>query len=198
MKFLKLGIWILISVGLLSGCASFPRATVDSMSALGKDETLVVGRVEIVPALLDSEQAIRLAGGKSFYEKTLFVLTSDENREIRGKLKSGDLNGQIRAELNKDFYVSNGNKPFFITGGLLYLEVTHNYENRLIFPGGYEIPIQSGDKAVYIGTLQYHRNEYFDITKITIVDDYERANAEFKKKYGAKYSLRKALLKEAN
>lgn len=193
MKILKLCVYALISLGLLSGCVSMPRETLDNLSDLGNEETLVVGRVEIVPALLDNEQNISFMA-RSGYEKTMFVLTSEENKEIRGNLNSDHLNGQIRAKLNKNFYVSNAQKPFFIIGGLLYLQVTGNYQNRLIFPGGYKVSIKSGDKAVYIGTLQYHRNEFFDITKMIVVDDYERANAEFKKKYGAKYSLRKALL----
>ncbi len=48
--------------------------------------------------------------------------------------------------------------------------------------------------VIYIGTIQYHRNEFFEVTKSAIVDDYERANAEFKKKFGTKHPLRKALL----
>ena len=65
---------------------------------------------------------------------------------------------------------------------------------KVFFPGGLKVSVKPGDKAVYIGTVQYHRNEFFDITKVAIVDDYERANTEFKKKFGKKHTLRKALL----
>ncbi|HUX89226.1 MAG TPA: hypothetical protein VMV48_00865 [Gallionellaceae bacterium] len=194
MKIFKLYVCALIGLILLSGCVGFPRDTLGSLSELGSEETLVVGRVEIVPDLLDSEQTIKLLGNTDYWKKTMFILTSEENREIRGKLKESDQKNQIRAELNKNFYVSNANKSFFIIGGMLYQEISAKYENKLIFPGGYKVSIKPGDKAVYIGTLQYHRNEYLEITKMFIVDDYERANAEFKKKYGVKYSLRKALL----
>jgi hypothetical protein len=54
--------------------------------------------------------------------------------------------------------------------------------------------LRPGDKAVYIGTIRYHRDEFFTISRIQIVDDYGHANAEFKKKFGSKHSLRKALL----
>jgi hypothetical protein len=66
--------------------------------------------------------------------------------------------------------------------------------NKAYFPGGLKISLKPGDKAVYVGTVQYHRNEFFVVTKVAIVDDYDRANAEFKKKFGTKFPLRKALL----
>jgi hypothetical protein len=66
--------------------------------------------------------------------------------------------------------------------------------NRAYFPGGLKVALKPGDRAVYVGTVQYHRNEFFEVTKTVIIDDYARANAEFKQKFGAKYPLRKALL----
>jgi len=80
---------------------------------------------------------------------------------------------------------------------MLYLDVGGRELNRVYFPGGLKASIKAGDKAVYIGTVQYHRNEFFDISKVSIVDDYERANTEFKKRFGTKYTLRKALLTPA-
>ncbi|MFZ2541338.1 MAG: hypothetical protein WAW75_06135 [Gallionella sp.] len=35
--------------------------------------------------------------------------------------------------------------------------------------------------------------EFFEVTKVSIVDDYDRAGTEFKKKFGAKHTLHKAL-----
>ncbi len=66
-------------------------------------------------------------------------------------------------------------------------------QSKVYFPGGLKVSIQSGDKAVYIGTIRYHRDEFFNITKTRIVDDYGRANAEFKKQFGTKVALRKSL-----
>jgi len=36
--------------------------------------------------------------------------------------------------------------------------------NRAYFPGGLKVSMEPGDKAVYIGTVQY-RNEFFEVTK---------------------------------
>jgi hypothetical protein len=105
-----------------------------------------------------------------------------------------DYAGRIEAILGKNFFVRSDNKPFYILGGMMYLDLGGREMNRAYFPGGLKVSLKPGDKAVYVGTVQYHRNEFFEITKATIVDDYDRANAEFKKKFGAKYPLRKALL----
>jgi hypothetical protein len=40
-------------------------------------------------------------------------------------------------------------------------------------------------------------NEYFEISKVTIVDECDHANTEFKKKFGGMISLRKTLLTKA-
>ncbi len=65
------------------------------------------------------------------------------------------------------------------------------------FPGGLKVSLRPGDRAVYVGTAQYHRNEFFEIARASVVDDYERADAEFKKKFGTKYPLHKVLLTAA-
>jgi len=64
-----------------------------------------------------------------------------------------------------------------------------------VFARGAQGAAQAGDKAVYIGTVRYTRDEFFEIKKVAIVDDYERANSEFRKKFGTKIALRKALLR---
>ena len=44
-----------------------------------------------------------------------------------------------------------------------------------------------GDKAVYIGTVQYFRDEFFDTTKVVVKDNYAKANAEFRQKFGQQF-----------
>jgi len=65
--------------------------------------------------------------------------------------------------------------------------------DKAYFPAGFKVDVRPADRAVYIGTLRYRRNEFFQFTKRDVVDDYERANAEFRKKFGSRYALRKSL-----
>jgi hypothetical protein len=177
----------------LSACVGAAREPVDSLSGLGGDETVVVGRIEIVPPLRKDEQKLKGLNSGSF-ENKVFLLANEHYRVLTDEPGMGDYAGRIEAILGKNFFVRSNNKPFFILGGMMYLDLGGQETNRAYFPGGLKVPLKPGDKAVYVGTVQYHRNEFFEITKAAIVDDYDRANAEFKKKFRTKTPLRKALL----
>jgi hypothetical protein len=183
----------LLLLGALSACVGAAREPVDSLSGLGGDETVVVGRIEIVPPLRKDEQKLKGLGTGNF-ENKVFLLADEHYRVLTEEPGMADYAGRIEAILGKNFFVRSNSKPFFILGGMMYLDLGGREMNRAYFPGGLKVSIKPGDKAVYVGTVQYHRNEFFEITKAAIVDDYDRANAEFKKKFGAKYPLRKALL----
>jgi hypothetical protein len=180
-------------LGLLGACVGAAREPVDSLSGLGDGETVVVGRIELVPPLRKNEQKLKGLGTGRF-ENKIFLITDEHYRVLTEEPGMDDYAGRIEATLGKNFFVGSDSKPFYILGGMLYLDLGGPEMNRAYFPGGLRVALRPGDRAVYIGTVRYHRNEFFEITKAVIVDDYERANAEFKKKYGAKYSLRKALL----
>lgn len=183
----------MLLLGVLSACVGAAREPVDSLTALGGGETVVVGRVELVPPLGKDEQKIKGLGTGGF-ENKIILITDGNYRVLKAEPVVADFDGRIEALLGKNFFVRSDSKPFFIIAGMLYLELGGSEMSRAYFPGGLKASLKPGDKAVYIGTVQYHRNEFFDVTKVAVVDDYESANAEFKKKYGAKYTLRKALL----
>jgi hypothetical protein len=65
------------------------------------------------------------------------------------------------------------------------------------FPGKLRVALKPGDRAVYIGTLRYYRDEFFEITRVAVVDEYGAANAEFANKFGSGVPLRKALMAPA-
>lgn len=178
----------------LSACVvPAAREPVDNLSGLGKDEAVVVGRVELVPPLHKDEQKIKgIVIGD--VENKIFLITDEQYRVLTQEPGMDDFAGRIEAKIGKNFFVRSHNKPFYILGGMLYLELGGREMNRVYFPGGMKVSLKPSDKAVYVGTVQYHRDEFFDIKKVVILDDYDRVNAEFKKKFGAKAPLRKALL----
>jgi hypothetical protein len=186
----------LLLLSVLGGCVGPAREPVENLSDLSSDETIVVGSVELVPALAKDEQKIQGLGTANFENKIIMIM--DENyRVLKSEPVIADYAGRIEAILGKNFFVRSNSKPFYILGGMLYLSVGGREINRVYFPGGLKVTIKPGEKAVYIGALQYHRDEFFNISKMQIVDNYERANTEFKKKFGTKYTLRKALLTQS-
>jgi hypothetical protein len=185
----------LLLLAALGGCAGPAREPMDSFTGLGGGETLVVGRVELVPPLAKDEQKIEAVNSGSF-ENKMFLLADDHYRVLKGEPVTADFTGRIEAPLEKTFFVRSDSKPFYILGGMLWLDLGRSM-NKAYFPGGLKVSLKSGDRAVYVGTVRYHRNEFWEITKIAIVDDYDRANAEYRKKFGTKSPLRKALLAPA-
>lgn len=156
-----------------------------------------MGRVEIVPPLLKTERELKVMN-RGAHENKVSLLT-DENREhLTREVTSIEHTWYIEATLDKPFFIACSNRPFYLLSGSLYLSLYKPGRlDRAELPGGFKADIRPGDKAVYIGTLQYHRNEFFEITKVVIIDDYERANVEFRRKFGGRHTLRKALLKRA-
>lgn len=184
----------LLLIGALGACVvPAAREPVDSLSGLGSDEAIVVGRVELVPPLHKDEQKIKgIVIGD--VENKIFLITDEKYRVLTKEPGMDDFAGRIEAKIGQNFFVRSHSKPFYILGGMLYLELGGREMNRVYFPGGMKVSIKPGDKAVYVGTVQYHRDEFFDIKKVAILDDYDRVNAEYKKKFGSKQPLRKALL----
>jgi hypothetical protein len=183
----------LLLLGALGACVGPAREPVDSLSGLNGGETVVVGRIELVPPLRKNEQKLKGLGTGNF-ENKIILIADEQNRALTDEPGMSDYAGRIEAILGKNFFVRSDSKPFYILGGMMYLDLGGREMNRAYFPGGLKVSIKPGDKAVYVGTVRYHRNEFFEITKAAVIDDYDRANAEFKKKFGAKYPLRKALL----
>ncbi len=189
---MRTGACVLLLALALAGCAPAARAPVDSEQGLGSGETIVMGRVELVPPLQKGEQ--RLHGiGTGAYENRMLLLTGERDRALPADPAIADYADRIEATLGNHFFVRSRSEPFYILGGILFLDVGSGV-NRARFPGGLRVEVKQGDRAVYIGTLRYHRNEFFDITRVTVVDEYGAAEAEFRKKFGSGVKLRKALM----
>jgi hypothetical protein len=169
------------------------RKPIKNFKKLGANETVVVGRVELVPPLHEHDQ--RLRGPMSGrYANKMFMMVDDKHRELIEEPSFGDFKGRIDATFGQEFMVRSRNEPFYIIAGMMYLSLGYGMPDQAYFPGGLKADIRPGDKAVYIGTIRYHRNEFFEVTDAEIVDDYERVNAEFKMQFGEQHPLRKALL----
>jgi hypothetical protein len=174
----------------LAGCVPSALAPVSSADGVGSGETIIVGRVELVPPLRKGEQRLTAIGTGS-YENKMLLLTGERDRPLPADPKIADYADRIEAPLGGHFFVRSRSAPFYIQGGIVLLD---SAMSRARFPGGIRVALKEGDRAVYIGTLRYHRNEFFDITDVQVVDEYAAANAEYLKKFGAGVPLSKALM----
>lgn len=177
----------------VGACAPAARAPITSMSALGSDEVVIVGKVELVPALQKGEQKTRgIVVGN--VQNTMLLMMDEKLRPLPEDPRIADYSGRIEAPLGNTFFVRSKAAPAYILGGVLFLDIGGSTLQKAHFPGGFQIAAKPGDRAVYIGTVRYHRDEFFEITRIQIVDDYREASAEFEAKFGKGQSMRKALL----
>lgn len=178
---------------LLAACAPAPRAPLTSLDALGRDEVVVVGKVELVPPLRKGEQKIRgMVVGN--FENTMYLMMDEKLRPLPDDPRIADYAGRIEASIGKTFFVRSKAAPSYVLGGVLFLDIGGSSQQKAYFPGGFQVAARPGDRAVYVGTLRYQRDEFFEITRITIVDEHREASAEFEAKFGRGQALRKALL----
>jgi hypothetical protein len=176
----------------LSACPA-TRAPLTSIDSLGRDEVVLVGKVEMVPPLRKGEQRIRGVVGAKF-ENTIHLLMDEKQRPMPDDPRFADFSGRIEAPIGEAFFVRSKAAPSYVLGGVLFLEAVGSSQQRIYFPGGFQVAAKPGDRAIYVGTLRYHRDEFFEITRVTVVDEYREASAEFEAKFGKGAVLRKALM----
>lgn len=169
-----------------------------SIKSLGKDEIVLVGRVELVPPLEDFEQNLKTIGSKRYKNVAMFVI-GDRVIDIESpRLRDGKYADGV--ELGREFYIRRKRgETLFYSGSIILTQSAlagHGRRasvdmERLVLPGGLEYPIQASDRAIYIGTLRYHRDDYNAITKVDLVDEFDKANKAFIKQHGTSVKLRR-------
>lgn len=175
---------------------------VGSMSEVGSDAVLVIGKIEIVPKIKPEEQSYKATdpfNTKRYFigRAVMFVSDKPEFRERTGEA--------LNPALEETYFLSVPRSQRYVVKG----SVTMSFNLRtvsqrqavaeqveLMFPAPVELDIRPGDKAIYVGTLRMHRDEFHEVTKAEIRDDYAAAAAEYRKKFGASAPApRKALLR---
>jgi len=184
-------------------CAGAPLPIADSLSLVEPQETIVVGKIILEPPLETVEQDLKTVKmGKSglminpyakrFVNK-VFLLTDKEMRNLHNP-SPRDYRNRIEAELGEIFYVRAPNNPIYVIGTEIIMGFGSSGVKKASLPAGYKINIKKADKAVYIGTIKYYRDEFFDIQKIELLDEYTECKTAFKKKFGDQVALRKSIV----
>jgi len=173
---------------------------VNSLAELADGDVLIVGRVELDPPLAKDEQDL----GDSYeeYRNAVMLITDDKLRDA-SELAYGDLSSRIDAPFGETFFVSHAAEPFYILKGWVVMRAKvevigpgESYTSgNAPLSGIFRVDVRPDDKAVYIGTIRYHRDDFFGTEKVVIRDDFNAAHAEFRHRFGNEISLRKALVR---
>lgn len=161
---------LLLSVLLLQACA-IPQALPQATSlAAGDADVVVIGKIELVPPLEPGEQKSRwnVIGEKRMFR--IWMATGAEFRPVRtSQVQASEFQSSLEADWGQPFMVKMPRQRTFFNGGLTFLDGVENA--KLWFPGGYYFDVPAGARAVYIGTLRFHRNDFNTITKVEVVDE---------------------------
>lgn len=192
MSKLATSLLLLAAVLAASGCSlpvQVPPA--DKLSDAAHGSVIIVGRVELDPPLDDKDQILTGIGSDRLRKKVYINITPKLVKEDTAPLIGPEY---IEETMGEFFFVKRVPQATYVQDMMIYTSMTGNGWDSVKLPGGLRVDLRDDDRAVYVGTLRFTRNEYFDITKAQIVDDYAGANAAFKKKFGARFNLRNGVV----
>jgi hypothetical protein len=184
---------LLLVATLLSGCvASLPP--IRHVSELKPDEVLLVGKIELVPALAADEQQLRGIGSGRMKNKISIVFS--ENKPVYKDKHQGtdykQMDNYAGITPGQTFFLRHPRKKaLHYLGGIIYLSIGNQGAETMSLPGGLKYRIQPGSKYIYLGTIRYHRDVYNAITDVQLVDESKSANNDFRTKLGGKGRLEK-------
>jgi len=177
---------------LLAACVPSKRREVYSPTWLNSGEVLLLGRVKLTPPLAEEEQA--LSWLVSDWRGKVMVIVGDEPTPIARPFRTSEYSGRIEAPADAEYSVALPRQPFAIRGCVVPLDLSGPAADQALLPGGVRVDIRPDDVAVYIGTLHYRRDEFWNITGVSVEDDYDRVLAECRKRWGEPLTIRKALV----
>lgn len=195
---MKKFVYILIAAALILSffsCASSKRM-IKTAKGLSDNETIVVGKIELDPPMKDDTQKLEWPYDADRHK--FFLMWSKELRVPVDRAMhpmSPDLGASIKAFQGQTFYAAGAAESFYIIASAIRTKVIGSYFESAVLPASFRVVIEPGDRAVYIGTIRYNRDNFFQIKSIKIIDEYEKELAEFKKIFGD-IPLKKALIRQ--
>lgn len=168
-------------------------------------EILLVGRFIIDPPPEGYERKSSLytsghtlyfdPGGRSSLGGQFHMLLDGIMRPLKGRGQKSFVSwpdsGKIMSFEGETFFVFVKKAKLFGTAAAYFMERNGKSE-FIVAPASFSLDIRSGDEALYIGTIKYTRNMYYEWEKVQVFDEYSKVYPEFRKKFDASVKLRKA------
>jgi hypothetical protein len=175
----------------LGACTDFRDPYAGGRVAAG--ETVLGGRIELVPPLAADEQDI--SGIQTTdVENRVFLLVDDHPRVIEGDPETGDFEDGIAATLGEPFWVTVPARPLHVLRASIVMRTAPAVEMAHL-PGGMVVDIQPGDRAVYMGTIRYTRDEFFTVRRVEVIDEYAAASADYQSRAASDVPLTRRLVR---
>jgi len=160
-----------------------------------ESEVIVIGKIELVPPInpkLEQKTHWNAIGDKRILDHVMVATASEFRPVVTSKFDAADFQNTLEVKWGEPFMIKAPRQRTYVNGAVVHLDMMT--QERLWFPGGYVFDVPKDAKAVYIGTLRYHRNDFNKITRVEVVD--ERKDITSVLKAGASPSdVRPSLLK---
>jgi hypothetical protein len=193
---------LLVAAGLAAaGCVTVSEG-VGGWGEIPADSVLLVGKIEIVPPVRAEEQTYRagvdLFNTRRHHIGRAILFMSDQPRYQQ---RTGDA---LNPPLETTYFLTVPRSRRFMVKGSVTMELVARAvsarqsvmdHTELLLPGPIEFDIRPTDRAIYVGTLRVHRDEFHEVTRAEVLDHFTTAHADFTQKFGPGRPLRKALLK---
>lgn len=165
-----------------------PAAGLDA----GAGDVVVIGKIELVPPLEKGEQKSHwnVVGEERMFR--MWMATGAEFKPVdTGQLRAAEFQAAIEADWGRPFMLRMPRQRTFLNGGATFLDGLER--SQLWFPGGLYFDVPADARAVYIGTLRFHRNDFNTITRVEVVE--ERKDIAVVLKGASPSEVRSSLLK---
>lgn len=165
-----------------------PAAGLDA----GAGDVVVIGKIELVPPLEKGEQKSHwnVVGEERMFR--MWMATGPEFKPVdTGQLRAAEFQAAIEADWGRPFMLRMPRQRTFLNGGATFLDGLER--SQLWFPGGLYFDVPADARAVYIGTLRFHRNDFNTITRVEVVE--ERKDIAVVLKGASPSEVRSSLLK---
>lgn len=194
---LKLFALIFPAILFLSGCMT-ARVSIEDLAEIDRaTDVVVVGRIEIVPKITEEEVSLKMTIGADELYRYFMMRIQDDIGEMTDY--TTDMEHMAAVKTEEVFYIpANRSEPFKFFGGWFYTKVhggSGSSRSTVFFhiKDGIKVEIPKNAGAVYLGTIKFKRDEFFNLKDIDFEqDDFEAEQKRFKKKFKTKMTLVKA------
>jgi hypothetical protein len=198
---------LLVIAALVSSCAvtGMARRLTGTGLTVPEGEILLVGKFIIDPPPEGYERKSSITtegntvyfdpGGKSALGGQFHMLLDGIMRPLKGRDRKSFVSWpddtKIMSFEGETFFVFVKKAKLFGTAAAYFMERNGRSE-FIMAPASFSLDIRKGDEAIYIGTIKYKRDMYYQWEKIEVLDEYAGAYAEFRKLFDASVRIRKA------
>jgi hypothetical protein len=188
---------------LIHACSSakvMPDVT-SSQPVAGK--VILVGKFILNPPLEKVEKEsgkkkgfLQVHDPADYMNTIFFSVTPQPAEKLDRTMMSAQWKNTLHATFGETYFKQADAGKSYLNAGMTYVDAVNM--DKAWLPGFMSFSPPAQAKAVYIGTVRYTRDDFWNITKVQVIDEYKSARAEFAKRFGKSIRLDKALLRRTN